>query len=82
MAIKYTIDKYGVSFPTKVAASAGSPHIYNITLTNDTPNGKIIHRMEKLLVVAHGKSLTVMLKLPLLHLNWKLKVKQLMETGM
>ena len=33
MAIKYTITKYGVSFPTKVAASAGSPHIYNITLT-------------------------------------------------
>ena len=42
MAIKYTITKYGVSFPTKVAASAGSPHIYNITLTNDTPNGKIV----------------------------------------
>ena len=44
MAIKYTITKYGVSFPTKVAASAGSPHIYNITLTNDTPNGKIVGR--------------------------------------
>ena len=68
MAIKYTITKYGVSFPTKVAASAGSPHIYNITLTNDTPNGKIVGR--------------VMLKLLLLHLNWKLKVRQLMEIGM
>ena len=45
MAIKYTITKYGVSFPTKVAASAGSPHIYNITLTNDTPNGKIVGRV-------------------------------------
>lgn len=44
MAIKYTIDTYGVSFPTKVAASAGSPHIYNITLTKDTPNGKIVGR--------------------------------------
>lgn len=44
MAIKYTISTYGVSFPTKVAASAGSPHIYNITLDNDTPNGKIVGR--------------------------------------
>lgn len=44
MAIKYTIDTFGTSFPTKVAASAGSPHIYNITLEEDTANGKIVGR--------------------------------------
>ena len=44
MAIRYTIDTFGSSFPTKVAASAGSPHIYNITLSEDTANGKIVGR--------------------------------------
>ena len=44
MAIRYTIETFGSSFPTKVAASAGSPHIYNITLSADTANGKIVGR--------------------------------------
>ena len=44
MAIRYTIETFGSSFPTKVAASAGSPHIYNITLSEDTANGKIVGR--------------------------------------
>jgi len=44
MAYKMNIDKHAYSFPTKIAASAGSPHIYNITLTTDTDNGAFVGR--------------------------------------
>ena len=42
MAIRYAIEEHIVSFPSKIAASAGSPHIYNIQLTNDTDNGQLV----------------------------------------
>lgn len=38
------VTKHATCFPSKVAASAGSPHIYNITLTTDADNGNIIGR--------------------------------------
>lgn len=41
--ISYAIDKHTVSFPTKIAASAGSPHIYNILLGDaDVDNGAFV----------------------------------------
>lgn len=36
--------KHAVCFPSKIAASAGSPHIYNITLSTAADNGNIIGR--------------------------------------
>ena len=42
MAIRYTIEEHNVAFPSKIAASAGSPHIYNIRLTEDTDNGQLV----------------------------------------
>lgn len=42
MAIRYAIEEHNVAFPSKIAASAGSPHIYNIRLTNDTDNGQLV----------------------------------------
>ena len=39
-----SMTKHAVCFPSKIAASAGSPHIYNITLTTDADNGNIIGR--------------------------------------
>lgn len=42
--IKYTIEKHIVAFPSKIAASAGSPHIYNIRLTADHDNGTLVGR--------------------------------------
>ena len=38
------VTKHAVCFPSKVAASAGSPHIYNIKLTTAADNGNIIGR--------------------------------------
>ena len=43
MAIKFTIDKHHVCFPSKILAGQGG-HIYNIRLTEDTDNGTIISR--------------------------------------
>ena len=42
MAIKYTIDTFPIGFPTKVLAREGGKHIYNITLSEDTPNGVFV----------------------------------------
>lgn len=42
--IRYTIEKHIVAFPSKIAASAGSPHIYNIRLTEDHDNGTLVGR--------------------------------------
>lgn len=42
MAIKYTIDTFPAGFPTKVLAREGGKHIYNVTLSEDTPNGVFI----------------------------------------
>jgi len=44
MAISYTITPHKVAFPSKVAASAGSPHIYNVRLSADHDNGDLIGR--------------------------------------
>ena len=42
MAIKYTIATFPTGFPTKVLARDGGKHIYNITLSEDTPNGVFV----------------------------------------
>ncbi len=42
--IRYTLEEHNVAFPSKIAASAGSPHIYNINLTADTDNGQLVGR--------------------------------------
>lgn len=42
--IRYTIEKHSYGFPSKVAASAGSPHIYNIRLTKDHDNASLVGR--------------------------------------
>lgn len=40
--IRYSIEKHSYGFPSKVAASAGSPHIYNIRLTKDHDNASLV----------------------------------------
>lgn len=42
MAIKYSISTFPAGFPSKVLARNGGKHIYNITLTEDTPNGVFV----------------------------------------
>lgn len=42
MALKYTIEKHAVAFPSKVLARNGGKHIYNIQLTADHDNGQLI----------------------------------------
>ena len=42
--IRYTIEQHGYAFPSKIASSAGSPHIYNIRLTADHDNGDLVGR--------------------------------------
>lgn len=42
--IRYTIEQHGYAFPSKIASSAGSPHIYNIRLTADHDNGSLVGR--------------------------------------
>lgn len=42
MAIKYAFDTHVVAFPSKVIASKGGKHIYNIQLATDTDNGNFI----------------------------------------
>lgn len=44
MAYDMTVGKHAVFFPSKIAASAGSPHIYNIVVTDDTDNGVLCGR--------------------------------------
>ena len=38
------VTKHATCFPSKIAASAGSPHVFNITLTTAADNGNIIGR--------------------------------------
>ena len=42
MALKYTIEKHAVAFPSKALARNGGKHIYNIQLTADHDNGQLI----------------------------------------
>ena len=42
--VKPVSGTHAVCFPTKIAASAGSPHIFNITLSSAADNGNIIGR--------------------------------------
>ena len=42
--IRYTIEKHSYGFPSKVASSSGSPHIYNIRLTKDHDNASLVGR--------------------------------------
>ena len=44
--IKYAIDQHAVAFPSKVLASNGGKHIYNITLTEDVDNGWFIGKKQ------------------------------------
>lgn len=39
MAVDISTTTHAVAFPTKVAASAGSPHIFDVELTADHDNG-------------------------------------------
>lgn len=39
MAMRYTIEKHAVAFPSKVLAREGGAHIYNIQLSEDVDNG-------------------------------------------
>ena len=42
MAISYKIAKHATAYPTKVLASNGGKHIYNIELNTDTDNGNFV----------------------------------------
>lgn len=42
MAIKFSIDKHHVVFPTKILAGNGGAHIYNVVVDEDTDNGTIV----------------------------------------
>lgn len=42
MAIKYSIDKHAVAFPSKLVAQNGGEHIYNIQLTTAADNGNFV----------------------------------------
>ena len=42
--IKYSIEKHGYGFPTKILAAEGGKHIYNITLTKDMDNMTLVGR--------------------------------------
>lgn len=42
MAINYTIAQHATAYPSKLLASQGGKHIYNIKLTSDTDNGNLI----------------------------------------
>lgn len=44
MAIKYSIEKHAVAWPSKLVAQQGGEHIYNITLATDTDNGNLVSR--------------------------------------
>ena len=44
MAIKYSIEKHAVAFPSKLLAQNGGKHIYNIELATDTDNGNLVKR--------------------------------------
>lgn len=44
MAIGITKVEHNSGFPSKIASSAGSPHIYNVRLTNDHDNLTLIGR--------------------------------------
>lgn len=43
MAIRYNIEKHATAYPSKVLASSGGAHIFNITLTlSDIDNGNFV----------------------------------------
>lgn len=44
MAIKYTIEKHTVAFPSKVLARDGGKYIHHIHITEDTDNGNFVAR--------------------------------------
>lgn len=44
MAIDVTTNKHAVAFPSRIAASAGSPHIYDIHLAKKHDNGDLVTR--------------------------------------
>lgn len=44
MAIKYSIEKHAVAFPSKLLAQNGGKHIYNVELATDTDNGNLVAR--------------------------------------
>lgn len=44
MAIKFSIDKHHVCFPSKLLAGNGGAHIYNMVLDADTDNGTVVGR--------------------------------------
>lgn len=44
MAIKLTLDKHHVCFPTKLLAGNGGAHIYNVVIKEDVDNGTICGR--------------------------------------
>lgn len=46
MAVKLTIEKHGVAYPSKVLAQTGGKHIYNITIEKDHDNGEIVAKGE------------------------------------
>ena len=44
--IRYTIEKHGYGFPSKVLAGYGGDHIYNIQLTKDHDNATLVGKGE------------------------------------
>lgn len=42
MAIRYTLSKFPTGIVSKALCSNGGKHIYNITLSEDTPNGVFV----------------------------------------
>lgn len=44
MAVRYNIQKFPIGFVSKALAQDGGKHTYNVTVTEDTPNGVFIGR--------------------------------------
>lgn len=44
MAIDISTNKHAVAFPSRIASSAGSPHIYDIHLAKNHDNGDLVLR--------------------------------------
>lgn len=55
MAIAYKIDTHAVAGASKLLATNGGKHIYNIKLTSDTDNGSIIGKGDYLAFDLYGE---------------------------
>ena len=78
--------KHATCFPSKVAASAGSPHIYNITLTTAADNGNIIGRggykhLDNYAEAACPNGFTAVIREQASNGNWRVEVTAVPSGG-